>query len=134
MFTWRRRYLSSGTSSDIMHVEDIQISPDPPHVGKSVEVTGHGQVSSLIKEGAYADVNVKSGILTVYSQRANLCQEARDLGWNIQCPVSAGAYTFDESMTIPSNIPRGKYIVKVNAFTVDHAPIFCLQTTMDLST
>jgi hypothetical protein len=81
---------------DIIQIESIKVSPDPPKPGQDLTVTVKGAAIDVIevmnslfclrrkvvegarqlKEGAYADVTVKLGLIKLVQKRFDVCEEA----------------------------------------------------------
>jgi len=83
-----------GTPDDVIQIESIQVTPDPPQPGKDLTVRVVGVASEIIQassnpsfslrrlltrlmqEGAYADVTVKLGLVKLLRKRFDVCEEA----------------------------------------------------------
>jgi hypothetical protein len=80
----------------------------------------------LWKDGAYADVSVKLGLIKILQKQFDLCEEAyvfvifavsemltpsflrRNANTSVQCPVERGAYEVVHSVALPKEIPQGQ--------------------------
>ncbi|CAG8757466.1 15794_t:CDS:2, partial [Acaulospora colombiana] len=105
----RWKYELCGTEEDIVEVESISISPDPPKPGEDLEITASGKVKQTLEEGAYADVTVKLGLIKLLRKEFDICEEARKANATIQCPVEPGDYTLVQKVALPKEIPPGEY-------------------------
>ncbi|TIB77813.1 hypothetical protein E3Q22_02909 [Wallemia mellicola] len=137
-----------GGNDDALKLTKIDVSPDPPQSGRNLTIDAAGIVNRYIavrytiiclfnlliniQEGAYADVSVKLGYITLYHTRFDLCKEARstssrhDADAQIQCPVEAGERAITQNVELPSHIPPAAYTLQVRANTVDDTPLACL--------
>ncbi|KAG6897353.1 hypothetical protein C0992_002279 [Termitomyces sp. T32_za158] len=97
-----------GQSTDVIQIEDIVVTPDPPQPGKDMTVKVKGKAQSVIEDGAYADVRVKLGLVKLLDKRFDVCEEARKANATVQCPVQPGMYTVEQTVTLPWEIPRGE--------------------------
>ncbi|EIM21420.1 hypothetical protein WALSEDRAFT_60421 [Wallemia mellicola CBS 633.66] len=115
-----------GGNDDALKLTKIDVSPDPPQSGRNLTIDAAGIVNRYIAEGAYADVSVKLGYITLYHTRFDLCKEAHDADAQIQCPVEAGERAITQNVELPSHIPPAAYTLQVRANTVDDTPLACL--------
>ena len=83
---------SIGSTSDVVQIESITVSPDPPKPGEDLTVTVKGTAQENIEvrhsamvrfrlltsfqEGAYADVTVKLGLIKLLHKEFDICEEA----------------------------------------------------------
>ncbi|KAG6820105.1 hypothetical protein H0H93_005252 [Arthromyces matolae] len=121
----------TGNPEDVILIEDIQVSPDPPQPGKDLTVTVKGVATSTIEEGAYADVTVKLGLIKLLVKQFDVCEEARKANATIQCPVERGAYTVTQTVALPREIPRAKFAVHVQGYTAEDDDMLCLDLNVD---
>jgi len=124
-------WTNCGLESDVVQVYDIQVQPDPPEPGKDLTITANGLVRETIEEGAYANVVVKIGLIKLLQKTFDVCEEARNANATIQCPVKEDNYTLIQTVHLPKEIPRGKFVVDVRAFTVDDRDMMCLNLKVD---
>ncbi|TIA91255.1 hypothetical protein E3P99_01180 [Wallemia hederae] len=97
-----------GGDDDALKLTKLDVSPDPPQSGRNLTIDAAGVVNRYIGEGAYADVAVKLGYITLYSTRYDLCKEAHDADAQIQCPVEKGERAIKQNVELPSHIPPGE--------------------------
>ncbi|KIL70751.1 hypothetical protein M378DRAFT_155688 [Amanita muscaria Koide BX008] len=124
-------YIDCGTPGFSVQLDSIVVSPDPPQPGQNLTVTAKGTVSETIKEGAYADVTVKLGLIKLLHKQFDVCEEARNANVSITCPVEPGTYTIDQTVALPKEIPRAKFGVEIRAYTVDEEELLCLNLKVD---
>ncbi|KAG6829394.1 Phosphatidylglycerol/phosphatidylinositol transfer protein [Tricholoma furcatifolium] len=120
-----------GSPEDLLEITQIQVIPDPPQPGKDLTVKVTGQARTTIKDGAYADVSVKLGAIKLLQKQFDLCEEARNANVSIQCPVEPGTYEVTHTVALPKEIPRAKFTVLVNGYSVDDEDLLCLKMTVD---
>ncbi|CAH1760522.1 15483_t:CDS:2 [Entrophospora sp. SA101] len=109
---------------DILAIHYIKLTPDPPQKGQELRVQGSGYFKETVGEGGYVDVVVKYGIVTIYSKRLDLCEQAPEV--DESCPVMKGNHTIDKVAQLPGNIFPGSYNIYVNAYNADNKQIACL--------
>lgn len=125
-------YEDCGLGSSVIHVNSIEISPDPPKPGQSESMTVDFTVASKIYEGAYARVTVKLGLIKLLSKQFDLCEEKEIWkGTGLQCPLEAGHYRVTKSVNLPKEIPPAKYTVYMLGYTSDEEELFCLNVRAD---
>ncbi|GAA99376.1 uncharacterized protein L969DRAFT_47873 [Mixia osmundae IAM 14324] len=124
-------FIDCGTEKDAVELESLAVSPDPPQAGKNLTVTATGTVKTMIDEGAYADVLVKLGYIKLLTKRFDVCEELDKANATLQCPVEEGRYTIVQTVELPREIPKAKFIVQVRAFTQDDAPMACADIMID---
>ncbi|PVF94518.1 hypothetical protein CPB86DRAFT_713134 [Serendipita vermifera] len=127
----RWNYELCGTEEDIVEVESISISPDPPKPGEDLEITAKGKVKQTLEEGAYADVTVKLGLIKLLQKEFDICEEARNANATIQCPVEPGDYTLVQKVALPKEIPPGKFSIFVQANNANDDPATCIKIHVD---
>jgi len=124
-------YVDCGDPSDLVQLQSLTVSPDPPEPGKDLTIMASGLVEQEIEEGAYADVVVKLGLVKLLAKQFDVCEEARNANVTVQCPVQPGKYDVIQSIHLPKEIPRAKFQVQVRAFTDDDEPMLCLNLFVD---
>ncbi|PWN49531.1 hypothetical protein IE53DRAFT_306603, partial [Violaceomyces palustris] len=102
-WTWS----SCNSGDEIVEVESIAITPDPPRPGQNLTVIAKGVVSEEISDGSVADVVVKLGLIKLLTKSFDVCEEARVNKAEIQCPVSPGEYQIQQTVALPREIPPG---------------------------
>ncbi|KAG8905692.1 Phosphatidylglycerol/phosphatidylinositol transfer protein [Tulasnella sp. 403] len=123
--------VSIGSPSDIIQIHSLTVSPDPPEPGKNLTVKAKGFVSQTIEDGAYADVTVKLGLIKLLHKQFDVCEEARNNNAEIQCPVEPGEHEVEQTVLLPKEVPRAKFIVQVRGYTVDDDDMLCADLKVD---
>ncbi|CAE6454039.1 unnamed protein product [Rhizoctonia solani] len=127
-------YTDCGLPTDAVQVQSIKLSPDPPQIGKDLTITARGVVTRKIEDGAYADVTVKLGLVKLLHKQFDICEEARNNNVTVQCPVEPGEYEVVQTVQLPRETPRAKFIIDVKGFTSEEAldpDLACLQLKVD---
>ncbi|KAF8237773.1 hypothetical protein L208DRAFT_1388693 [Tricholoma matsutake] len=124
-------YEDCGSSSDLVQIESIKVKPDPPQPGQDLTITVKANTTEIIEEGAYADVTVKLGVIKLLHKSFDLCLEAQNINATVQCPVEPGSYVVEQTVALPKEIPKAKFVVNVRAFTVDDVGMVCLDLKVD---
>ncbi|WOO77366.1 Phosphatidylglycerol/phosphatidylinositol transfer protein [Vanrija pseudolonga] len=128
------RWSDCGLPSDAITIESISVSPDPPEPGKNLTVTVEATANEVVEEGAYADVTVKLGLIKLLQKRFDVCEEARNANASVQCPVQPGQYTVVQTVELPEEIPKAKFVVNIRGYTVDEDDLACLDLVVDFVT
>ncbi|QRV84531.1 phosphatidylglycerol/phosphatidylinositol transfer protein [Ceratobasidium sp. AG-Ba] len=115
------RWFDLGRPDDAVQVISINVTPDPPQIGKDLTVRARGLVTRRIEEGAYADVTVKLGLIKILHKQFDICEEARNNNVTVQCPVEPGEYEVVQTVTLPKETPKAKFTIEVKGFTSDYA-------------
>ncbi|THH04893.1 hypothetical protein EW145_g5194 [Phellinidium pouzarii] len=120
-----------GEPSDPIELKSIEVSPDPPKPGEDMTVKVTAIVKERIEEGAYADVLVKIGVVKLLQKRFDMCEEARNAETDVQCPVDEDEYVVEQTVTLPKEIPRAKFVVQVRGYTADDENLACVDLSVD---
>ncbi|KAJ7055693.1 ML domain-containing protein [Mycena amicta] len=115
-----------GLPSDIVQLESLEISPDPPVPGEELTINAKGKATRRIEEGATADVVVKLGLIKLLQKTFDICEEATKANASVTCPVEEGDYEVTQTVKLPKEIPPAKFTVSVRAFSVDDEDMLCL--------
>ncbi|KAJ8084100.1 hypothetical protein PM082_002867 [Marasmius tenuissimus] len=122
---------SCGGPDDIIQINSIEVSPDPPQPGKELSVKVNGVAKEQVEDGATADVVVKLGLIKLLSKKFNLCEEARKANASIQCPIEAGTHEVTQVVELPKEIPKAKFKVNAQGYTKDEEDLFCVDLIVD---
>ncbi|KAF7319849.1 ML domain-containing protein [Mycena kentingensis (nom. inval.)] len=123
-------YEDCGNPEDPVELKSITVSPDPPKIGEDLTVIIVAEVKDTIEEGATADVLVKVGRLKLLEKTFDLCEEARNANASISCPVKEGLHTIEQTVALPKEVPKLKYVINVRGFTVEEEPMACVDLTV----
>ena len=66
-----------------------------------IEATG--TVRKTIVQGAFAEVQVKYGLITLIKTKADLCEQVSNV--DLECPIEAGNMTITKAVELPATIP-----------------------------
>ncbi|KAJ5651236.1 MD-2-related lipid-recognition [Penicillium longicatenatum] len=106
-----------------LKIDSVTLSPNPPQ-GK-LTITANGTVGEDIVKGAYVNLVVKYGLITLISQTADLCDQLGNV--DLQCPLKKGNMVLTKEVTLPSQIPPGKYSVMADVYNNDAKQVTCLE-------
>ncbi|KAF9785545.1 ML domain-containing protein [Thelephora terrestris] len=126
-------YTDCGIATDIVTINSLTVSPDPPKPGQDITVTVDATTSEVIEEGAYADVTVKLGLIKILRKTFDLCEEARNANATVQCPVEKGHYVITQTASLPKEIPPGKFNVAVQGYTANDEDMLCVNMVVDFT-
>lgn len=103
--------------------------PSSPHSGKTLTVTAKGNLTASVKAGAYINLQVKYGLITIIKQTADLCDTVKNV--DLKCPIEDGETKLTKEVDLPKQIPPGKYSVIADAYTKDDEKITCLTAMVE---
>ncbi|MCJ1277202.1 Phosphatidylglycerol/phosphatidylinositol transfer protein [Puttea exsequens] len=112
------------TSNDILKIENVDLSPNPPRAGEALSIKANGNFTEVVGEGAYILLQVKYGLIRLINQRADLCEQMKNV--DEECPLS-GQKTITKDVELPKEIPPGNYQVFADVLTKDDKKITCLE-------
>ena len=153
------QWSSCGTGDEVVSVDSIVVSPDPPVPGQNLTVRAKGTIKDevsvstlfqcsylnltttvadpthpvhlgLWQDGTFADVVVKLGLIRLLARRFDVCEEARAKNADLQCPLSAGDYELEQTVALPREIPPGKFNVHVTGENQDGSNLVCLDLSI----
>ena len=81
-----------------------------------------------MEAGAKIFLQVKFGLITLIKTEADLCDELSNL--DLSCPLKKGPMNLTKTVTLPSQVPRGKYTIMADVYTdpsVKREEITCLE-------
>ncbi|RDW92105.1 putative phosphatidylglycerol transfer protein [Coleophoma crateriformis] len=122
------RYCKPEHGSDILKLEIVNLSPNPPVPGSTLQIEATGTFDQEILEGAYVNLQVKYGLIRLINQSADLCEQIKNV--DLECPLKKGLTKIVKEVEIPKEIPPGTYTVFADAFTADDEHITCLTATV----
>jgi len=110
-------------------IEDVVVSPNPPHLGDNVKITSTGNLTKTLSQGAKMEAVGTLGSLEVYRQTFDMCEESAKAGQ--PCPVEPGRRTLTSGMPVPEDVPPGVTVhIKVIGKDADGSNIFCVEGDM----
>lgn len=101
-------------------------------IGGDVTIHLSADVLDTIEGGAYVDLTLKLGFISLSKKQFDFCEEAADSQQAIQCPISKGTYELDLTYNIPSSTPPASYNAQLRGYTVDDQELLCLDLALDL--
>ncbi|MCJ1440299.1 MAG: Phosphatidylglycerol/phosphatidylinositol transfer protein [Stictis urceolatum] len=113
---------------NIVEITSVDLDPNPPEAGKTLDIVAKGKVSESVEKGAYVTIVVKYGLIKILTLKEDLCDQLKNV--DKECPVEKGEITLKKSVELPSRIPPGKYTVRADAFTKDDDKLTCLEATV----
>lgn len=125
-------YTDSGTGGEQFELESISVSPDPPEPGKDLTITIQGKLAQPLQKGAYVELQVKLGLIRLVRKTLDLCAELEKMG--VAIPVPAGDFKLVHKVTLPREIPRAKFTIATDAYTVDDEDLFAVAFKVDFAT
>ncbi|KAH9849725.1 ML domain-containing protein [Lenzites betulinus] len=126
-----RGWKDCGEEGDVVRIKSIEVSPDPPKRGEDLTITVTGDASDDILDGAYADVTVKLGLITILRKQFDVCEEAEKANATIQCPISKGHHVVVQTVTLAKEIPPAPFKVNIRGYTGDDDDLVCMDLMMD---
>jgi hypothetical protein len=124
-------YCNADRADDILTITNVDLTPNPPLAGEELVINAVGQTSKPIEKGAYVLLQVKYGLIRLISTTADLCEQITNV--DMECPIEKGELKITKSISLPAEIPPGKYSVLADVFTKDDEPITCLEATVVFS-
>ncbi|KAI0866544.1 phosphatidylinositol transfer protein [Xylaria cubensis] len=113
---------------DTVHIEHVDLLPNPPEAGKELVIRATGTVFKPIEKNAYVKLVVKYGLIRLISTTADLCEQVENV--DLKCPIEKGVLSVTKSVDIPKEVPPGTYNVFADVYNGDDTPITCLQATV----
>jgi len=84
-----------------------------------------------VQDGAKVHLQVKYGLITIIRQTADLCDTVSNV--DLECPLEKGKMSLTKDVTLPQQIPPGKYTVLADVVSKDDDKITCLTATVTFS-
>ena len=94
---------SCGVLGDVLNLTYLEIMPDPPVRGMSLNVKLNGTLSEDIVKGSKAHVKAKLGFIQLVDQDFDLCDQIKNVGE--ECPLRKGPISVDKNFDIPQELP-----------------------------
>ncbi|KAG2194013.1 hypothetical protein INT46_001174 [Mucor plumbeus] len=116
-----------------LDIKEIKISPDIVTAGSELTIEAFGTVKENVETGSEANVVVKLGVVQLLRKKFDICVELEKNKDDVelQCPIEKGDLSVTQKVTLPKEIPRGKFLVSVHAFTAEDSPLACLLISVD---
>ncbi|UNI21909.1 Phosphatidylglycerol/phosphatidylinositol transfer protein [Purpureocillium takamizusanense] len=114
--------------NDIVKIEKVDLSPNPPAAGKELVIEASGIVNETIEKGAYVLLTVKYGLIRLVNTKADLCEQIGNV--DLKCPLEKGKMVIRKTVDLPKEIPPGTYSVLADVYTANDKKITCLTATV----
>ncbi|OCL09269.1 phosphatidylglycerol/phosphatidylinositol transfer protein precursor [Glonium stellatum] len=114
----------SDASTDILEIDSIDLDPNPPQAGHTLDIKATGILKKDVEEGAQIYLQVKYGLITLINQKRDLCDQVKSV--DLECPLKKGPLELTKSVELPKQIPPGKYHVMADVLTKDGDKITCI--------
>jgi len=124
-------YCEADHQDDILTIKEVVLAPNPPQAGHDLIIQAKGEISKDIEDGAYILLTVKYGLIKLISTTADLCEQIANV--ELECPVKKGELEIEKVVSLPGEIPPGKYTVFADVYTKDDEPVTCLKATVVFS-
>lgn len=132
MTSWE--WQDTGLSSDVLQVEDVVVTPDPPKPGDACTIILRGTANAAITNGAFLVITVKLGLVKLLAKRCDLFAELKQgrsdgMDWSLESggvdePIRPGKVGLVCSLDLPANMPRAKFTVDVRGYNGDEENLF----------
>ena len=66
-------------------------------------INANGTLNERVEEGAYVNVEVKWGLITLIKQTINLCDQIENV--DMKCPLEKGTMSLTKQVDLPRQIP-----------------------------
>ncbi|KAJ4458581.1 putative phospholipid transfer protein [Paratrimastix pyriformis] len=107
--------------SDKFQIDRLVVYPNPPVIGESVTIFLNGTLNSSVKSGT-VDFLVKFMGVKLLNLHKDLCGQAS----KYKCPVPAGPFSLNETISVPKVTPQGRYSGRLSVEDESTAPLLCL--------
>lgn len=111
----------------LLDISSVELSPNPPQRGHNLTIVASGQLHQELVDGAYVDVEVRLGYIRLLYNTYDLCEqlEEHDVD-DLKCPIKPDTYNLKKEVSIPAEVPPGRYVFVMRAYTYDDKLISCL--------
>ncbi|KAI8984331.1 ML domain-containing protein [Mycotypha africana] len=113
-----------GNASDLLKIDYINLNPDPPLRGTDLEIEFKGFLKETVPEGTKVQIMVKFGVVRLLQKEFDFCDKIQEIGE--KCPIPKGELKFKKVVSLPREIPPGKYTVHAEIFTPAKKRVTCL--------
>jgi len=114
----------SSPADDILQIFSVDLTPNPPEAGKTLNIVASGNLTQKVEKGAKVHLQVKYGLITLINQQADLCDQVGNV--DLECPLEKGPLKLSKDVDLPKEIPSGRYNVLADVFTDSGDKITCL--------
>ncbi|KAG2199247.1 hypothetical protein INT47_010622 [Mucor saturninus] len=103
-----------GDASDILTIDYVTLSPDPPVKGEELTIDFKGYLSETVPNGTTVQVIVKYGVVKLIQKTFDFCEKIEEV--DEKCPIPQGELSFT----------KGKYTVHAEVKTPEEKRVVCL--------
>ncbi|KAK3318300.1 ML domain-containing protein [Apodospora peruviana] len=97
------KFCEADREKDLITIDSVDLSPNPPEAGTTLEIAASGTVKETIEDGAYVNLSVKYGYIRLINTKADLCEEIKNV--DLECPIEEGKISITKSVELPKEIP-----------------------------
>ncbi|KAG0639818.1 hypothetical protein HOY80DRAFT_885817 [Tuber brumale] len=90
-------------SDDVLTIEKVDLIPNPPIPGERLIIRAVGVLRDVVTKGAYVDVTVKYGLITLIKESLDICDHVKEV--DLECPIDQGKLALTKVVDIPKQIP-----------------------------
>ncbi|GAN04935.1 phosphatidylglycerol phosphatidylinositol transfer protein [Mucor ambiguus] len=113
-----------GDAEDILTIDYVALSPDPPVKGEDLQIDFKGYLSETVPNGTVVEIIVKYGVVKLIQKKFDFCDKIQEV--DEKCPIPQGDLTFNKVVALPKEIPPGKYTVHAEIITPEKKRVACL--------
>ncbi|KAI9495518.1 ML domain-containing protein [Zychaea mexicana] len=117
--------------SYILEIKDITLTPPHPVPGEELKIEAVGLLKEPVRSDARANVLVKLGVVTLLHKDFDICDELDKNDTELKCPIEAGLIKVTQKVTLPKEIPKAHFKVRVRAYNWDDEDLACLNVDVD---
>ncbi|KAL1930033.1 hypothetical protein VTP01DRAFT_1187 [Rhizomucor pusillus] len=116
----------------ILDIQNITLTPPDPKPGDELLIEATGYLKERVDYGAYADVTVALNRRFILLRKTfDICEEMEKNDAQIKCPVEPGLLKVTQTVTLPKEVPKARFLVHVRANNYNEAKLACLNVVAD---
>ncbi|KAJ5087647.1 Phosphatidylglycerol/phosphatidylinositol transfer protein [Penicillium angulare] len=112
-------------SDYVLQIDNVDLDPNPPAAGKTLTITASGTFNQRIEKGAYVNLEVKYGLISLVKQTVDLCEQLGNV--DLECPLEKGPMVLTKDVDLPGFIPKGTFTVFADVYTNADEQVTCLE-------
>eukprot|EP00834_Sanchytrium_tribonematis_P002541 NODE_80_length_22759_cov_1.466858.p16 type:complete len:137 gc:universal NODE_80_length_22759_cov_1.466858:3211-3621(+) len=97
--------------------------------GHSLQVTAKGVFSKKVTSGQI-HTQLLFGVIPIVNRHDDLCSAVGEV--DLHCPLE-GEKIIDKSFEIPKEVPKGHYVLRVDAIDQDRQKVTCISGTVTVN-
>ncbi|KAL4931259.1 ML domain-containing protein [Aspergillus undulatus] len=114
----------ASTSDYSLEIQSVDLAPNPPRAGQTLKIKAEGVLHERVEKGAYVLIEVKYGLITLLRQQPDLCDQLSNV--DLECPLEEGPMVLTKEVSLPAQIPKGRYTVHADVYNKNGKQITCL--------